>query len=230
MKIIEFYFDFVSPYSYLSWVQLFHYFSPNNDGLSSLDRKKFILKPIFLSQIFSSYDQVPPAQITSKRDYLFKRCLKVAEKKSIRLNIPAVLPFNPLFALRLATRECSGENQIKVIDLLFKLIWEKSIDPSDPQAIIREMNEYGLPGEELIDASMKRDIKLALRKNNQEALERGVFGAPSFYVARKESSGNLEDESEIFWGEDSLEDLQLYLKGKNYYNKDKFLNFLEKVL
>ena len=71
MKIIEYYFDFLSPYSYLSW----QWIKENKKKLSE-KKIEFSFKPVTLSSIIGYYETKGPAQIETKRNYLFKDCLR----------------------------------------------------------------------------------------------------------------------------------------------------------
>jgi 2-hydroxychromene-2-carboxylate isomerase len=192
MQLIPFYFDFISPFSYFAWIEL------NQTNEISL----FALKPAPLASLLNHHGIKGPGEIDPKREYLFRFCLRYAEKNKIPFTPPKTHPFNPLYALRLSTREASGDLQWQVVDALWKGAWQLRLDMGDPNVIEQHLNQMGLPGAELIEKTFEREVKTALKKNTEEAISHGAFGVPSFVF-----------QNELFWGRDSLEDLRLKIKG-----------------
>ena len=86
MKDIEFYFDFLSPYSYLAW----------NWVRQNLNKYNFSFYPVPLASLIRNYETKGPAEIEPKRNYLFKHCLRYAELNRIPFHPPHQLPFNSL--------------------------------------------------------------------------------------------------------------------------------------
>ena len=87
MKIIEYYFDFLSPYSYLSWQWV-------RKIRRNFLRKQieFSFKPVILSSIIGHFETKGPAQIETKRNYLFKDCLRFSKLKKIPFRTPSNCP------------------------------------------------------------------------------------------------------------------------------------------
>ena len=112
MKVIEYYFDFLSPYSYLSW----QWIKKNKEKLFEKE-VEFSFKPVTLSSIIGHFETKGPAQIETKRNYLFKDCLRFSKLKEIPFTTPFELPFNSLYALRSSLVENVGKSQFEIIDL-----------------------------------------------------------------------------------------------------------------
>ncbi len=202
-KKIKFYFDFLSPYSYFGWQ------SHKNQPLSEYE---FEYIPVAMGQLFNHFEIKGPALVKPKREYLLKFCFRYAKKSNIYFAPPKEHPFNPLYALRLATKECAGENQRKIIDLLFSWAWSsKQINLSNPDEIEAALNQAGLNGSKLLEKASSREVKQALKNNVAAAIENEVFGVPTFIT-----------ENELFWGNDSIPDLLNFLEGKDLLDREKF--------
>jgi 2-hydroxychromene-2-carboxylate isomerase len=116
MKKIEFYFDFLSPYSYLAWTWVRE------------QSYEFSYIPVSVASIIAAYDTKGPAQITPKRNYLFKDLLRFSKLNNIPFTTPKHLPFNSLYALRLALISSAGVNQKAIIDAIFRAVWSRRHD------------------------------------------------------------------------------------------------------
>jgi 2-hydroxychromene-2-carboxylate isomerase len=192
MQMIPFYFDFISPFSYFAWIEL--------NQLNEI--KHFDLKPTPLASLLNHFGIKGPGEIDSKREYLFRYCLRYAEKNKIPFMPPKTHPFNPLYALRLSTPQASGELQWQVVNALWIGAWQLRLDMGDPNVIEQHLIQQGLPGAALMEKTFEREVKNALKQNTEQAIAHGAFGVPSFVF-----------ENELFWGRDSLEDVRLKLKG-----------------
>ena len=113
---IKYFFDFSSPYSYLSWENL------KKDGM--FEKYDFSFYPVTLATIIHHYETKGPAEIAPKRKYLFKDCLRFAQLNEIEFTPPKELPFNSLYSLRLAMAEVAKESQWAVIDSIFSAGWQ----------------------------------------------------------------------------------------------------------
>ncbi len=209
-QTIEFYFDFISPYSYFAWLQL--------PQLKKEHDLNFTIKPVLLAGILNHYGQKGPAEIIPKRDALFRTCLRYAAKNNIEFTTPKFHPFNPLYVLRLALKSTSGQWQEKVIDTIWKAGWTQGIDLGNPEEIEKVLNQAGLPGSDLLENTFLRENKKALKENTQEAIEKGIFGVPSFVYKK-----------EVFWGNDSIHDLLSVVKGQDLLDYKKYEILREKT-
>ncbi len=202
MKSVTFYFDFLSPYSYLAWTWL-------RDNHELIRQKShFFIKPVTLAPLIKANETKGPAEIPSKREYLMKDCLRFASLHSIPFTPPPALPFNSLYALRVSLFECCAKDQVKVIDGLYREAWEHGHDLGNPEVVEKVLNQLGLPGAQWIERVGDKDLRKALKSATKEAIEAGVFGLPSFLVDNGE-------ERELFWGNDSISFLKLYLEDRD---------------
>ena len=188
---IDWYFDFVSPYSYIALHRLRELSPPVN------------YKPVLFAGLLNHWGQKGPAEIPAKRRWTYRWCTWWAQSLGIPFRFPAEHPFNPLNHLRLALACGSRPDAVKRI---FESIWmsgENANDPARFDALCRDLqvDEKELAGD---------PVKQALRKSTEEAAARGVFGVPSFVV-----------DGEVFWGADSIEFLNAYLKDRSLLRNEE---------
>jgi 2-hydroxychromene-2-carboxylate isomerase len=153
--------------------------------------------------------------VEPKREFLLKQCLRYSVKNKIPFTTPKTHPFNSLYALRLSLKGVAGEHQLKVIDTFWKAGWEKRIDMGEPEELLRELREAGLPADELYEKSFTREAKVEFKKNIQDAISAGAFGVPSFVA-----------NNELFWGNDSLEDFFSFLDNRDTLDREKLTALL----
>jgi 2-hydroxychromene-2-carboxylate isomerase len=204
-KKIEFYFDFLSPYSYVAWTWV---------------RSKpydFDFIPVSMPAIIAAHDTKGPAQIVPKRNYLFKDLLRFTKLNNIPFTTPKQLPFNSLYALRLALRGSAGILQKEIIDAIFRAGWEHGLDIGSDDVLKEILREKNIYSDELIEKMEHKNARIELKNNNERALQRDLFGVPSFVV-----------DGELFWGNDSTKYLEMYLNGMDPLDKEKYEQFILK--
>jgi len=207
---IKYFFDFLSPYSYLSWEHL--------KAEGAFAEYNFSLHPVTLATIIHHYACKGPAEIPPKRKYLFKDCLRFARLNSIKFRPPKELPFNSLYALRLALLEVAGteHNQWNIIDRIFRAGWQQGLHIGEEEVLLELLKELGLPGQQMLDQVCAKSTRQALKENNSLALEKEVFGLPAFLV-----------DDELFWGNDSIPYLKMYLQNIDPMDRQEFDAFSE---
>jgi 2-hydroxychromene-2-carboxylate isomerase len=181
MKNIDFYFDFVSPFSYLCVHRLGELPVP------------VTFKPVLFAGLLNHWGQKGPAEIVPKRRWTYRWCTWWARRLGVPFRFPASHPFNPLHHLRLALACGSTEQAVKRI---FESIWMSGGNANDPavfEALCRELSVQP-------SVLSSDEIKTGLRRNTEAAAARGVFGVPSFVV-----------DGEVFWGADSIDFLKDFL-------------------
>jgi 2-hydroxychromene-2-carboxylate isomerase len=191
MASIEWYFDFVSPYSYIALHRLAELPAP------------VAYKPVLFAGLLNHWGQKGPAEIPAKRQWTYRWCTWWAKELGIPLRFPAAHPFNPLQHLRLALACDSRPDAVKRI---FLSVWMSGAHADDPERFAALCRELGVDPARLADARIKDD----LRNNTEEAAQRGVFGVPSFV-----------SDGEVFWGADSLEFLKAFLRDPSTVRNDE---------
>jgi 2-hydroxychromene-2-carboxylate isomerase len=205
MKSFDFYFDFLSPFSYFAHNRLQRH------------RRDFSIhyKPVALGSLLNQWGLKGPGEVEPKREFLLKQCLRYSVKNKIPFTTPKTHPFNSLYALRLSLKGVAGEHQEKVIDTLWKAGWEKRIDMGEPDELLRELREALLPADEIYEKSFTKEAKVEFKKNIQDAIGAGAFGVPSFVA-----------NNELFWGNDSLEDFFSFLDNRDTLDREKLTALL----
>jgi 2-hydroxychromene-2-carboxylate isomerase len=176
VRTITFYFDFVSPYSYLAYKRLHEL--PSDVAVE--------LKPVLFAALLDHFGQKGPAEVPAKRLWTYRWCTWWAQSLGIPFRFPASHPFNPLHHLRLAIAVGSTS---EAVGRIFDAIWTTGAEAGDPAAFAALAKELGVDQARL----GAPEVKDALRRNTDEAAARGVFGVPSYEV-----------DGEIFWGADSI--------------------------
>ncbi len=196
---VDFYFDYLSPYSYLAW----------KAARPRFGRNSWSLKPVFLPSVVTAFQDKGPAEIPVKRRYLLKDCLRKAELMGVPFRAPARLPFNSVPWLRLSARPQITEEQILLVDALYDAAWGMGLDMENTELVGEYLASKGLPIKE--DSGARALVK----KSMAEAREREIFGLPSFYA-----------NGELFWGHESLPLLDRYLEGLDPLPRQNFQDFV----
>jgi len=176
VRAIRWYFDFVSPYSYIAFKRL-----------HELPRDVRVeLRPVLFGALLNHFGQKGPAEVPAKRLWTYRWCIWWARSLGIPFRFPASHPFNPLHHLRLAIAAGSSP---EAVGRIFDAIWTTGAEAADPVAFRALVQELGVD-----DARLGTpEVKDALRKNSDEAAARGVFGVPTYEV-----------DGELFWGADAI--------------------------
>ena len=188
MKQITFYFDFLSPYAYLAFVEL-----PRTlEGLSYAVR----YQPVFLGALLKHRGVPGPAEVPGKREWVYRQSQWLAQRQGTRLDLPAAHPFNPLGLLRLALACAStGYPNRSVCETIFRHVWEGGADAADAERLTALTAQLAPARDPRSD-----EVKQALNDHTAHALAQGVFGVPSYQVDDK-----------VLWGMDALPMLRDYL-------------------
>lgn len=207
MKNFTFYFDFLSPFSYFAWLEL---------EKLKLDKGLSIqFKPVALGPLLNYWGIKGPGEVTPKREFLLKQCLRFAALNDVPFTTPKTHPFNSLYALRLSLKTTAGNLQEQVVAALWRAGWQERIDMGEPDELLAALRRADLPAEELYEKSFSREAKAELKANIQEAIGYGAFGVPSFVW-----------EGELFWGRDSIPDLMRFLEGSDLLDRKKLEDLL----
>ena len=193
MRALTWYFDFVSPFSYLSFRQLDEL--PGDVAVE--------LRPVLFAGLLQHHGQKGPAEIPAKRRWTYRWCVWQAAQLGIPFRFPAAHPFNPLHHLRLAlaagpTRETVGR--------IFEAVWTTGADAGDATAFAALARDLGVDQARLASP----EIKDALRRNTEHAAAKGIFGVPTFEV-----------NEEQFWGADALAFVQAFLRDPELLGREE---------
>lgn len=182
MRTLPWYFDFVSPYSYIALQRL-------PEVAADVD-----YRPVLFAGLLKHWGQKGPAEMAPKRLWTYRYCQWQAGELGIPFRFPAQHPFNPLHHLRLAIAAGSTPAAVRRI---FEALWTTGTDAADPAALASLCRELNVDP----DALSTPGVKDALRANTEQAIDRGVFGVPTFEV-----------DGALFWGVDAIDFLKAYLE------------------
>ncbi len=185
-KLFDFYFDFVSPYSFLA-----------HKEIKKLEKKNLIkiqYKPILLGGLHNLHGIKAPAFIPSKARFMIRDCKLVSEKKKIKFKFNSYFPIKTVDLMRGVFIAKEDEFEKYYIDKIFESIWKDGLNMNDQNIVDKVLKNVNINSKTFFLRSSEQSIKNLLRKKTDEAFKKGVFGAPTFLVNNK-----------IFWGQDRLE-------------------------
>ncbi|GHA51879.1 2-hydroxychromene-2-carboxylate isomerase [Amylibacter ulvae] len=192
------YFTFtLSPFAYLA-----------GDGLEQVAKKHgatITYKPMALMSVFEQTGGTPPAQRhESRKNYRMQELMRVSKKLDMKMNFqPAHWPTNPApscYAI-IAAQEAGGGDVGGLVQSLLRACWAEEKDISQDDVVRACLSANGFD-EGLADSGMLTGATI-FESNTEEAVQRGVFGAPTYLV-----------DDQVFWGQDRLSYLDDYLAGK----------------
>jgi 2-hydroxychromene-2-carboxylate isomerase len=197
---VEFYYDLVSPYSYLAYGRARRICEERGTEL--------VLRPMLLGAVHKAVGLQAPIEIPGKGRYQVRDIHRWAEHYGVPMQFPDPFPFRTLKTMR-AAMTLDGVGGLEAFTReAFALYWEeggapKGREAADEDEPLREVaRRVGLNPEEVLESATTGEAKEALKSATAEAVERGVFGAPTFFVG-----------DEMFCGNDRLHIVDEALKG-----------------
>ena len=183
-KSFDFYFDFISPYSYLAYKKFL-----------SLDNNKINInfKPILLGGLHNLGGITAPAFNERKMKNMKNDCKLIAFKNKIEFKWNTKFPINSLYLMRgyIAIKD---PNKKEFLDSCFEAYWKNDIDISDEKNLFKILDNCKIDKDAFLNDIKKQEIKNKLKSLTKDAFEKDIFGAPTFVVNNK-----------IFWGQDRLD-------------------------
>ena len=186
IKPFDFFFDFISPYSYLAHKQIRKLEKENNIKIN--------YKPILLGGLHKLAGVTAAAFIPSKTKYMIRDCKMIAEKHNIKFKFNTNFPINSLALMRGVFLAQNKKKLDQYVDFFFDAYWEDGLNLNSDKILNSILTNLNIDFNEfqLIISDQKIKNKLIVQTN--EAYNKGVFGAPSFIINNK-----------LFWGQDRLE-------------------------
>ena len=187
-KTVEFFFDLGSPASYLAHTQL--------PLLCRDTGATLVHRPMLLGAVFQATGNASPAMIPAKGHYMLRDLARFAERYGVPMRFNPHFPINTLTLMRLlvAVQLHQPERFDDALQALFQAIWVEGINMGDPARVAEVLNAAGFDAQALQSQIAEQQVKDALKASTEEAVKRGVFGAPTCFV-----------QGEMFFGQDRLE-------------------------
>lgn len=182
-KTLEFFFDYASTYSYLACHQV--------EAVAQRTGAELRWRPFLLGAVFKATGNHTPLQIPQKGVYIAKdiqdwlRYLKLPS-----LVLPESFPANSLKANRMALVAAEHGKVAAFSRAAYRAAFAEGRDLNDPKVLAELAREVGLEPDKALAHIENQEIKDALRRNTEEAVARGAFGAPTFFVGDNMFFGN----------------------------------------
>jgi len=182
-KELDFYFDFISPYTYLAYKKI-----------QSLPKNiKINYKPILLGGLHNLEGITAPAFIRPKLKHMINDCLLIAKKNNFNFRWNSKFPINSLNIMR-GYLIVNSLNRDQYIKTMFDAYWKDDLDISKEEILKPLLDQCKIDKNIFFKTIKDLVIKENLKEATKNAHEKGIFGAPTFIVNDK-----------IFWGQDRLE-------------------------
>ena len=175
-KSIDFYFDFISPYSYLAHKRI--------RKIQKEKEIKFIYKPILLGGLHNLAGITAPALIKSKKKFLVDDCEMVAKKFKIDFKFNEKFPINSLFLMR-GMLTINDDIKDLFIDRFFDEYWSLNSDLQNKEIVSEILKEINIDPVVYYQDIIKQETKDNLKNITQKAFDKKIFGAPTFIVNNK---------------------------------------------
>ena len=186
IKPFEFYFDFISPYSFLAHKEIIK--------IEKRDSIKIKYKPILLGGLHNLHGIKAPAFIPAKARHMIRDCKLIAEKNNISFKFNSYFPIKSLNLMRGVLVAEEDNFKSYYIDSIYNAIWQDGLNLNDENIFQKILKNLNINPKTFLLRLASSSIKDSLKKKTSEAYEKGIFGAPSFVINNK-----------IFWGQDRIE-------------------------
>jgi len=194
-KKVEFYYDFSSPYTYIASTRIEKICEDNGAELE--------WKPFLLGGVFNEIGSTPALQIDNKFNYIRNDTIDSAKHYKVDFTFPEFFPLNSVRSMRGAFAAQEKGKLVEYNHEMFRLYWTQGVDLSKSEILGEAVSKIGIDAEWFVNRIAEQEIKDKLRHETNIAIERGVFGAPTMFIGEK-----------MFWGNDRLDFVDDYLKGK----------------
>ena len=196
----QFMFDFGSPNAFLS-----------HEAIPAIEKRtgvKFDYVPILLGGIFKATNNKSPAEtlagVKNKREFHALETERFVKRFQVQ---PYVMnPFFPVNTLNLMRAAIAAQLEgvfETYVEAAFHHMWRQPRKMDDPEVAVKALNSSGLDGAKLLARAQEAEVKAKLIANTQDAVDRGAFGSPTFFVGK-----------EMFFGKEQLREVEEMATGK----------------
>ena len=194
---VEFWFDVGSPAAYLAWHRL--------PRIAQRTGATIAYRPMLLGGVFQATGNQSPVNIPAKGEWLHRDLERFAQREGIPYRRNPKFPINTLMLMRAAVGlQMQDEEQMRrFVDAVYRAIFAQAQDMGDAQVAARVFESAGFEPEALAALASRPEVKERLKAVTAEAVSRGVFGAPTFFV-----------NGQMHWGQDRLDWVEQALQGE----------------
>ena len=187
-KTIEFWFDFGSPTTYLAHTQL--------PGIARDTGARLDYVPMLLGGVFKATGNQSPVTVPAKGRWMGHDLQRFARRYGVPFNFNPHFPINTLTLMRGATglQMRRPADFLRYLDVVERAMWETPKNLGDPAVLAATLAEAGFDADEFVALAADPEVKAKLVATTEEAVARGVFGAPTFFVG-----------DAMFFGQDRLD-------------------------
>ncbi len=194
-KTFDYYFDFGSLATYLAHTQL--------DKIKAETGASPVYLPMLLGAVFKATGNASPASVPAKGKYIFVDFKRFADSYGVPLETNPFFPIITTTLMRMVTglQMRSDARMHEFMDTIFKAIWVDAMNLNAPEVLEQVLREAHFDPVELLQLANEQATKDRLKDITTQAVDRGVFGAPTFFVGQ-----------DMFWGQDRIEQLKVALR------------------
>ena len=187
-KTVDFFFDVGSPASYLAWTQL--------PGMCESHGAELVYRPMLLGGVYQATGNASPATIPVKARYWQLDYERHARRYGVPLKENVHFPIITLFLMRAITgiQLRRPEQLQQLLGCVFRALWIDALNLNDPQLTADTLTAGGFDPADIERLAQDPDTKAALKATTEEAVKRGVFGAPTLFVGEQ-----------MFFGQDRMD-------------------------
>lgn len=187
-QTVDFYFDLISPPSYLAYTQL--------PKIAAQTGARINWRPVLVGAIHKATGNRAPIEVPAKGKYLLGDLARYAAHYQVPFRLNPHFPFSTLLHQRIATGLLLRQPEafIGYVEAMFEAIWVEGLNLSDPAVIAQVVTRAGVDPAQALAMAEDAEVKEALRQATEEAVARGAFGVPTFFIGE-----------DMFWGQDRLD-------------------------
>ena len=187
-KPLEFFFDFGSPTAYLAWTQL--------PKIAAATGARLVWRPMLLGGVFKATGNASPAAVPAKGRWMNQDMLRWAKRYGVGFSHNPHFPINTLTLMRGAVgmQMRQPADFDRYVDVVYRAMWEGPLNLGDAAVLAQVLQRAGFDAEAFAALVADPEVKAALVANTEEAVARGVFGAPTVFVGEQ-----------MFFGQDRLD-------------------------
>ncbi|MGZ5271982.1 MAG: DsbA family protein [Ramlibacter sp.] len=187
-KAFDFYFDVGSPAAYLAWTQM--------PRLARETGATVHYRPFLLGGVFQATGNRSPMEVPAKSRWMRDDLARHAARYGVPYRHNPHFPINTLMLMRaaLGLQMRQPERLLPFGDAVYRAIWVDGRNMNDPAEVARVLQKAGFDPQAVLALTQDPEVKERLKAATQAAVERGVFGAPTFFVG-----------DQMFWGQDRID-------------------------